>query len=404
MPINITVPRLGWSSEESIFAGWLKQHGEKVLAGEPLFALESDKVTMEVESLDGGVLHVLQNGPESGGVVKVGQLLGYLLVNGENLDSVPASRVKQRDLPESPAAAVTPAATQLQNLGSPEKVRHPASPRARAKAKVLGIDISSLHPAPGSNRVVEADVLLAAQSSAGGPREKFRTAATQKRMTSRARRIIAARMEESFRTPHFYVHAEADAASLAKLREDMLPAVEEQHRVRLTYNDLLLKAVALTLRALPLVNCYWAEGEIVARDSVDIGLAMQVEDELLVPVIRGADRSTLAEIAVARRSLVEKCRRGNVTPADFEDAGATISNLGPFGVDRFQAILNPPQSVIVAVGRIARRPFVDGDNVVARLTAPISVSVDHRVIDGVLAAKFLHGVVSLLESPTRLLF
>ena len=154
-------------------------------------------------------------------------------------------------------------------------------------------------------------------------------------------------MEESFRTPHFYVHAEADAAFLAKLREEMAPVVEDQHRVRLTYNDFLLKAVALTLRALPRVNCYWAEGEIVARDSVDIGLAMQVEDELLVPVIRGADRLALAEIAVARRSLIERCRRADVTPSDFEGAGATISNLGPFGVDRFQAILNPPQSVIV---------------------------------------------------------
>jgi len=210
-------------------------------------------------------------------------------------------------------------------------------------------------------------------------------------------------MEESFRTPHFYVHAEADAAFLAKLREEMAPVIEGQHGVRLTYNDFLLKAVGLTLRTLPRVNCYWAEGQIVARDSVDIGLAMQVEDELLVPVIRGADRLALAEIAVARRSLVERCRRADVAPSDFEGGGATISNLGPFGVDRFQAILNPPQSVIVAVGRIARRPFVDGDSVVARLTAPISVSVDHRVIDGVLAAKFLHGLVSLLESPTQLL-
>jgi pyruvate dehydrogenase E2 component (dihydrolipoamide acetyltransferase) len=403
MPIYITVPRLGWSSEEGVFAGWLKRDGEKVVAGEPLFALESDKVTMEVESLDGGILNVLQSGPESGGVVKVGQVLGYLLVNGENLDGVPASQVKQPDLPASPAVAVTPAASQLQAVGSPDKARHPASPRARAKAKVLGIDISRLHPAPGSNRVVEADVLRVARSSAGRPGESFRTANAQKRVTSRARKIIAARMEESFRTPHFYVHAEADAAFLAKLREDMVPVVEDQHRVRLTYNDFLLKAVALTLRALPLVNCYWAEGEIVARDSVDIGLAMQVEDELLVPVIRGADRSALAEIAIARRSLVEKCRRANVMPSDFEGAGATISNLGPFGVDRFQAILNPPQSVIVAVGQIAKRPFVDGDSVVARLTAPISVSVDHRVIDGVLAAKFLHGVVRLLESPTQLL-
>src|SRR5262249_47652585 len=162
------------------------------------------------------------------------------------------------------------------------------------------------------------------------------------------RKVIAARLEESFRTPHFYVHAEVDASSLARLRDEMLPILEEQNHVRLTYNDLLVKAIAMTLRAMPNVNCYWNQGEVVSRSDVNVGLAVQAEESLLVPVIRNADRLSLAQIAAVRQEMVEKCRRSDVKLSDFEDGSVTLSNLGPFGVDRFQAILNPPQSAIVA--------------------------------------------------------
>jgi pyruvate dehydrogenase E2 component (dihydrolipoamide acetyltransferase) len=210
-------------------------------------------------------------------------------------------------------------------------------------------------------------------------------------------------MEHSFRAPHFYVQAEVDASSLVKLREEMLPIVEEQYGVRPTYNDLLVKAIAMALRALPQLNCYWNDGEIVSRNTVHVGLAVQIDESLMVPVIRDADRLTVAEIAVVRHELVEKCRRAEMKMTDLQDGSVTLSNLGPFGVDRFQAILNPPQSAIVAAGRIATRPFVDGDAVVARLTLPLSISLDHRVIDGVAAARFLSGMVALLQSPLRLL-
>jgi pyruvate dehydrogenase E2 component (dihydrolipoamide acetyltransferase) len=210
-------------------------------------------------------------------------------------------------------------------------------------------------------------------------------------------------MEQSFRAPHFYVQAEVDASSLVKIREEILPIVEEQYGVRLTYNDLLVKAIAMALRALPQLNCYWNDGEIVSRNTVHVGLAVQIDENLMVPVIRDADRLTVAEIAVVRHELVEKCRRAEMKTTDLQDGSVTLSNLGPFGVDRFQAILNPPQSAIVAAGRIAKRPFVDSDAVVARLTLPLSISVDHRVIDGVAAARFLSRMVALLQSPLRLL-
>lgn len=360
MPIEITVPRLGWSSEEGVFAGWLKADGDSVTSGEPLFALESDKVTMEVESLDKGTLHIPPGGPESGAVVQVGQVLGYLLSPGE------------------PAA--------------PPPARIPASPRARARAKALGIDITQVEPAHGARRIVEADVLRAAPATVTPPMPP----------ALRARKVLAGRLEESFRAPHFYVHADADATFLARTREDLLETFERSHRVRLTYNDLLLKAIALALRANPAVNAQWRDGAIAPLDSIDIGLAVQTGQSLLVPVIRGADRLSLHEIAAARQSLVERCAQASIKPADLEGGSVSLSNLGPFGVDRFQAILNPPQSAIVAVGKIARRPFVDGDSIVARLTVAISVSVDHRVVDGVAAAKFLDAIVRAIQSPVRL--
>jgi len=380
----IVVPRLGWSMEEGIFAGWLKNAGDRVAAGEPLFALESDKVTMEVEALDSGVLDIPANAPETGAVVAVGQTLGFLLVDGEAAHTAPAP---------------TPVATMPVSDG-----RRPASPRARAMAKSLGIDIARVACPEGSNRIVEADVRRAFEQMAPAAASTPVTAApVSAKPASRARQILAARLEESFRTPHFYVHDELDVTSLAHLREELLPILEERHNVRLTYNDLLIKAIAMTLRSMPNVNCSWNQGEIVQRNAVNIGLAVQTEESLLVPVIRDADRLSLAQIATARRDLVDRCRRSEVKVSDLEDGSVTLSNLGPFGVDRFQAILNPPQSAIIAAGRIAKRPFVEGDAVMARLTLPLSVSVDHRVIDGVAAARFLAGIVALLRSPLRLI-
>lgn len=372
MAIEINVPRLGWSSEDGIFAGWLKQPGERVVSGEPLFALESDKVTMEVEALDSGILRPLEGGPAAGALVVVGQVIGYLAAEGETTGASPAP------------AAVRPT---------------PASPRARARAKSLGIELAAVSPAPGGRRIVEEDVLRAAAAlpkPAAVPVEAPSVAA-------RGRRVIAARLEESFRTPHFYVQADVNARALARLREELLPVLLERDGVRLSVNDLLIKAAALALRARPEVNRYWRDGESVPWETAHIGLAVQTEENLLVPVIRDADRLGVGAIARARQALVEKSQAGRLQAGDSEGASLTISNLGAFGVDRFQAILNPPQSLILAVGRMAKRPVVEGDAVVARLTLPLSVSVDHRVIDGVAAARFLEALVQTLEAPLRLL-
>lgn len=333
MAIEITVPRLGWSMEEGLFAGWLKADGAAVATGEPLYALESEKVTMEVESLDAGTLHIPADAPQSGATVTVGQRLGYLLQHGELAPS---------------------------GAGSASPGRLPASPRARAAAKALGVDIASVEPRPGASRIIEADVLATA------PRPQ-------------SRHTIATRMEESFRAPHFYLHADANVEALAAIRHQHRPA---------SYNDFLLKAIAIALTRHPKVNAYWENGAVVPRATQHVALATQLGDSLTTPVIRDPAEKTVAQIAAARATAV-----------NTGDASATLTNLGAFGVDRFEAVLNPPQSIIVAVGRIAKRPVVEADQVVARLTMPISLSVDHRVTDGVPAAQFLQTLIAILESP-----
>jgi pyruvate dehydrogenase E2 component (dihydrolipoamide acetyltransferase) len=351
MAIEITVPRLGWSMEEGLFAGWLKADGASVQSGEPIFALESDKVTMEVESLDSGILHIPAGAPQSGATVTVGQCLGYLLQNGE-----PAPESGNDD-------TIITLGKQLGQTPTPRAL--PASPPARATAKTLGIDIASVQPRPGANRIIEADVLAAKPQPK--PQSRF---------------AIATRVEESFRVPHFYLHADANVEALATLRELHRPA---------SYNDFLLKAIAIALTRHPKVNAYWDNGAVLPRSTQHVALATQLGDTLTTPVIRDPAQKTVAQIAAAR-----------ATATNTGDASATLTNLGAFGVDRFEAILNPPQSIIVAVGRIAKRPVVVVDAVVARLTMPISLSVDHRVADGVPAALFLQTLVAIIESPSIL--
>ena len=343
MPTAITVPRLGWSMEEGTFAGWLMPHGSPVTVGQPLYSLESDKVTMDVESLDAGNLSIAADAPVAGGTVIVGQLLGHLLQPGEMNLSLPASL--------------------------------PASPRARAAAKALGVDIASVTAREGAPRIIEADVL-----KLNVPRPAARL------------------MEEAFRAPHFYLHADADATALVNLRNELLVLLP----ARVSYNDILIKAVAVALQQHPRLNAHWINNTITQRTQLHIGLAVDADDRLLVPVIRNADQKSLAEITADRSALVERCRQKKATREDLADGSVTVTNLGTFGVDRFQAILNPPQSAILAIGSIAQRPVVVDGAVVARLTVPLSLSVDHRVADGLAAARFLQAIVQLIEAPLRL--
>jgi pyruvate dehydrogenase E2 component (dihydrolipoamide acetyltransferase) len=269
----------------------------------------------------------------------------------------------------------------------------PASPRARSLAKSLGVQIADVTPESG-NRIVEADV----------QRHHASRTVPKPEPLSAAKRITAERTTQSFeRAPHFYLGREVNAGRLVQLRQELQGAAQRKLGFNITYTDFLLRALALALREETAVNAYWQEGGVVRRGSIDIAFAAQAEQGLLVPVITGAGELDLFGIAARRKDLSERAREGKLRIEEMQGGSATLSNLGTHGVDWFQAILNPPQSVILASGGIAKRPMViDGQLAVAD-TLILSLSADHRVLDGVASAKFLGAIARMLENPLELL-
>lgn len=385
------MPQLGLTMTEGSVNAWLKQPGERVQKGEILFAVSTDKVDMEVESTGSGFLSPLVelNTPVSVGTViavltdQPGDAVGETSSNGRK--SVPSATTSQTSVEPKNRTSV----------GS-EPADHggiPASPRARSVAKKLGVDIAAVAPASGA-RIVEADV------QAHYDRSKARAAEP----VSAARRITAERTAQSFeRAPHFYLTRQVHAGNLVQLRGELQPGAQRRLGFNITYTDFLLRALALALREEPAVNTCWHEGQILPRQSIDTGFAAQTEKGLLVPVIPNADQLNLFAIASRRKELSDKARDGKLGLPELEGGSATLSNLGTHGVDSFQAILNAPQSVILATGSIAKRPVVIGDRVEALDTLILSLSADHRVLDGVAAAKFLAAIARMIEDPLELL-
>jgi pyruvate dehydrogenase E2 component (dihydrolipoamide acetyltransferase) len=392
MPSEIVMPQLGLTMTEGSVNAWLKQPGERVQKGEMLFTVSTDKVDMEVESTGAGFLNPLidLNIPVSVGTViavltdqptdtsAVGQALG----NGQKLVSAPATVQSGPERKNAESIANGPA-----NRGIP------ASPRARSLATKLGIDIAAVTPCSG-NRIVEADVQA----------HYDRSKASAPEPVGALRRITAERTAQSFdRAPHFYLTRQAHTGKLVQLREELETVAQRRLGFNISYTDFLLRVLALALREEPNVNTYWHEGQILARQSIDVGFAAQTEKGLLVPVILAADQLNLFAIATRRKELSDRARAGKLGLQDLQGGGATLSNLGAYGVDSFQAILNAPQSVILAAGSIAKRPMVIGDRVEAVATLFLSLSADHRVLDGVAAARFLAAIVRMIEDPLELL-
>lgn len=374
MPVDLVMPQLGLTMTEGKLLRWCKQVGQTFEAGEPLFEVETDKSNMEVEASEAGTL--IEAMPPADDPLPVAHVIGRYLRRGESLETAAGA------------------------LESPARVRRPASPRARAAARRLGVDLAAISAAGG--RIVEADVLRAAEAQA--PAVELPAPAGRTAPVPKLRRVIAERMTASFRTaPHFYVTREVDAGELLAVKRTYQAALEKRGLPALSLTDLLLKAMALAVRDHPAVNAGWVDGEIRPHRGVNIGLAVALEDGLTVPVLREVDRSEITELARRRQSLVERARASRLRPDDMGDAGATLSNLGMYGVDQFQAILNPPESVLVAAGRVRERVVAMKGAAVVRPTLFVTVTADHRVIDGVQAARFLASVAEALENPGLLL-
>jgi pyruvate dehydrogenase E2 component (dihydrolipoamide acetyltransferase) len=382
------MPQLGLTMTEGAVTTWLKNPGDRVEKGDLIFTVQTDKVEMEVESFGRGYLDRILVAPEQ--VVPVGTVIATLS------DYAPGD-------PSAEAAAAVASGP-------------PVSPRARRVAQELSVDLTAVKPANGK-RITEDDVRLYYQAKNGAssappaaePPPKAAAAAIapapgKPASLPAARKITAERMASSFQSaPHFYLGVEANAVALVSLRESLVSHATDRFGVKLTYTDFFLKAIAVTLTEQPHVNESWSDGSIVRRESIDVGFAAQTDNGLVVPVVRKADRLSIFDLGRERASLTTKAREGKLSLADMEGGSATLSNLGHLGIDWFQAILNPPQSVILATGRIAKRPVVVNDVIQALPTVMLNLSADHRVLDGVAAAVFLARVRELIEAPALLL-
>jgi pyruvate dehydrogenase E2 component (dihydrolipoamide acetyltransferase) len=409
---NVVMPHLGLTMEEGSVVSWSKSLGEHVEKGEILFIVETDKAEMEVESTDSGYLNSIQ--VEVGKKVPVGAVIATLGDKPAQLASkISSTVVSASHAPEAPAPVSKPLIVDASDISSciakPLQEASPssgfaASPRARRLAQELGIDIAAVRPLRGQ-RIVEEDVQrfgARREETPAGPGPTV-TPATSRR-ASATRKVVAQRVTESFHTaPHFYLGVEANAANLVRLRDQLLGPGNQQVGVRLTYTDLFLRAMAVSLKEHPQVNAYWYEDAIKHRDSIDIGFAVQTADGLVVPVIRNADGLALFDLAGERQILAEKAKAGKLSLPEMEGGSATLSNLGNSNIDWFQAILNPPQSVILATGRIAKRAVVVNDSLEVCPTLVLSLSVDHRVLDGVAGANFLGRIKELIENPSVIL-
>jgi pyruvate dehydrogenase E2 component (dihydrolipoamide acetyltransferase) len=396
MPINITLPRLGWSMEEGKFLAWLKQDGDLIKEGEPLFTLESDKAAQEVEAIDSGILHIAPDGPKPGDIIKVGHVLGYLLAEGESAPVANQPEIKTRQLSEplqsgennlihSPAPILPPTKSRTET---------PASPRARRAAKTHRVELAALAPTGKGGRIRERDVLAAATSlSAFG---------TKRVPLTQMRRIIAARLMHSRQTTvPVTITGRCDATEILALRKQLKSMGEKANLAVIpTINDILVKLTAAALRQHPMLAATWAEDHLLLPETTHVGIAVDSEAGRGGPVIRDVDSSTLTQIAAQSQKLIAAARAGKLAAADMQGACFTLSNLGSLGVEAFTPVINPPESAILGIGAIVREavPLDDG-TFTARDRLTLSLTFDHRVNDGAAAARFLQTLRHLIEQP-----
>ncbi|HVP62897.1 MAG TPA: pyruvate dehydrogenase complex dihydrolipoamide acetyltransferase [Myxococcaceae bacterium] len=446
MATEVQLPALSPTMTEGKIVKWLKKEGDSVSSGEAIAEVETDKSNLEVESFDDGVLlEILVAEGETG---KVGAPIAVIGAKGEKVEArAPAAKApspapaspkatRQKPAPAGPEArreqrqpeeraprpggpALVVPIRRTEEAAPPpaqEDGRLRASPLAKRMAREEGLDLAGVHGSGPSGRIVKRDVEAAigqgGQAAAAAPAPSPRPGTVpapapvfdrrepEVLPISGMRKVIAQRMAEvKPGVPHFYVTIDIDMEEAVKVREQA-KAVE----VKISINDLIVKASAMALRRQPKVNVSLQGDRLLQFHTADVGIAVAIEDGLITPVIRDADQKSLGTIAAEARELAERARRKALRPEEYTGGSITVSNLGMFGVDSFIAVINPPQASIVAVGAVAERAVVRDGKVVVRKTMSATFSGDHRVVDGALGAQYLQELKALLEQPTRLLF
>jgi pyruvate dehydrogenase E2 component (dihydrolipoamide acetyltransferase) len=432
---------------EGTLIAWKKKKGDQVSAGEVLAEIETDKATMEWESPEDGTLTEIY--VEEGGKVNVGDKIAFIGGEGEEApkeedkeeakaEKSPTDEKEKEEKPEAkeketeeekpkkeeklkaeekeekeaePAKAEkkTEAEKPAPRIEKAEEARVKASPVARRIAAELGVDLSSVKGTGPEGRVTETDVRSTAKSKQGAPSAKIPAAVkageSARIQLSGMRKIIAQRLVESLGpVPHFYLDIDIDASPLMEAREELKSAGEGADTAKITVNDFVLKAAVQAAVKVPRVNASFDGDAIVQYADIDLGIAVAIEDGLLTPVIRAAQNKSLREISELAKDLAHRARNKRMKPEEFQGGTFTVSNLGGMGIDSFSAVINPPQGFILAIGRITKVPVVDDcDQIIVGHRMSLTMSCDHRVIDGALGAEYLKELRHLLENPALLL-
>jgi pyruvate dehydrogenase E2 component (dihydrolipoamide acetyltransferase) len=393
MAISVVMPALEMAQETGKLISWLKKEGEPVVKGEPLLEIETDKAVMEIESPGDGVLAGIK--VQAGTEVPVGRTIAWIVAPGE---VPPANEVVVESGRKTSAAAMGSAtSTAASGNQSPPttSIAIKISPKARRLAGERGVNLADVRGSGPDGEILASDILAAAESKAAASPAGVVSG-------SPVSRLMAERTTQSWTTvPHFFVVREVDAGSLNEARQKLGFNIELSHQVKLTHTDLLVALVARVLQKHPRMNASWTGDGVRNNAEINIAVAMAVDGGVVAPVIRNAGKVELGEIAVQRRDLAERARSGKLRPVDLAGGTFTISNLGMYGVDAFTAIIIPPQAAILAVGKIADRVVpVDGHPGV-RPMMTLTLSSDHRVVDGARAAEFLEDLAAAIGNPQQ---
>ena len=437
MPIEILMPALSPTMEEGTLAKWLVKEGDTVTSGDIIAEIETDKATMEFEAVDEGTIGKLLIAEGSEGV-KVNALIAVLLEDGEEAsDAVPSSASADDAGDKAAATAVSaePATPTAERSATPapaapaasDGTRIFASPLARRIAADQGLELSALQGSGPHGRIVKADVLAAGDAPAkpaptAGPAVSAATPAPAPSVSADAiakiytnrefteipldgmRKTIAARLTEAKQTiPHFYLRRDIKIDNLLSFRGQLNKQLEARG-VKLSVNDFIIKACALALQTVPAANAVWAGDRVLQLTPSDVAVAVAIEGGLFTPVLKDAEQKSLSTLSAEMKDLATRARSKKLAPHEYQGGSFAISNLGMFGIDNFDAVINPPHGAILAVGAGVKKPVIDEDGQVSVATVmSVTLSVDHRVIDGALGAELLQAIVDNLENPMGML-
>jgi pyruvate dehydrogenase E2 component (dihydrolipoamide acetyltransferase) len=428
MAIEILMPALSPTMEEGTLAKWLVKEGDTVQSGDLLAEIETDKATMEFEAVDEGVIGkiLIAEGTEG---VKVNTAIAIIGEEGEDMSAAPEAAAPVAATAPAEAEVATPAATPAPAApAAKDGSRLFATPLARRIAAEKGLDLATITGSGPHGRIIKADVenataqpaaatASAPAASADAPAAAMATGLSTAQVTAMyegrqfeeikldgMRKIIAARLTEAKQTvPHFYLRRDIQLDALLKFRSQLNKTLEARG-VKLSVNDFIIKACALALQEVPEANAVWAGDRVLQMTASDVAVAVAIEGGLFTPVLQDAEMKSLSALSVQMKDFASRARDRKLAPQEYQGGSFAISNLGMFGIDNFDAIINPPHSGILAVGAGAKKPIVGADGELAVATVmSVTLSVDHRVIDGAMAANLLNAIKANLENPMGML-